>query len=122
MRRRIYNDSRIRIATPANHQLRYYIQSPAKEPQTPTDNPEVINPADGEQTVSAFSTMAQSVSVVASGAIASVRIYDVVGRLIAEVHPSHSTPMLTLSAPSGVVLVQTELQSGFAAKSKVLVR
>lgn len=122
MRRRIYNDSRIRIATPANHQLRYYIQSPAKEPQTPTDNPEVINPADGEQTVSAFSTMAQSMSVVASGAIASVRIYDVVGRLIAEVHPSHSTPMLTLSAPSGVVLVQTELQSGFAAKSKVLVR
>ena len=122
MRCRIYNDSRIRIATPANHQLRYYIEGPAKQPQTPTDNREVINPAGGEQTVSAFSTMAQSVSVVASGAIASVRIYDVVGRLIAEVHPSHSTPMLTLSAPSGVVLVQTELQSGFAAKSKVLVR
>lgn len=122
MRCRIYNDSRIRIATPANHQLRYYIQGPAKQPQTPTDNREVISPADGEQTVSAFSTMAQSVSVVASGAIASVRVYDVVGRLIAEVHPSHSTPMLTLSVPSGVVLVQTELQSGFAAKSKVLVR
>lgn len=122
MRYRIYNDSRIRIATPANHQLRYYIEGPAKQPQTPTDNREVINPAGGEQTVSAFSTMAQSVSVVASGAIASVRIYDVVGRLIAEVHPSHSTPMLTLSAPSGVVLVQTELQSGFTAKSKVLVQ
>ena len=39
MRRRIYNDSRIRIATPKNHEVRYYIQGPYKEPSDPDNLP-----------------------------------------------------------------------------------
>ena len=39
MRRRIYNDSRIRIATPQNHEVRYYIQGPYKEPSDPDNLP-----------------------------------------------------------------------------------
>ncbi len=39
MRRRIYNDSRIRIATPQNHEVRYYIQGPYKELSDPDNLP-----------------------------------------------------------------------------------
>lgn len=121
---RIYNDTHIRIATPANHEIRYYIQGEylaPEGPDTPTDNGNTtINSS--ASTVSAFSTFAEIVVVVASGDIAEIRMYDIAGRLLQEIAPANNTPILTLQAPTGVVLLSTRLRSGFMTQTKVLVK
>lgn len=121
---RIYNDTHIRIATPANHEIRYYIQGEylaPEGPDTPTQEPNTtINSS--ASTVSAFSTFAETVVVVASGDIAEIRMYDIAGRLLQEIAPANNTPILTLQAPTGVVLLNTRLRSGFMTQTKVLVK
>lgn len=121
---RIYNDTHIRIATPANHEIRYYIQgeyNAPENPDTPTQEPNTtINSS--ASTVSAFSTFAETVVVVASGDIAEIRMYDIAGRLLQEIAPANNTPILTLQAPTGVVLLSTRLRSGFMTQTKVLVK
>ena len=121
---RIYNDTHLRIATPANHEIRYYIQgeyNAPENPDTPTQEPNTtINSS--ASTVSAFSTFAETVVVVASGDIAEIRMYDIAGRLLQEIAPANNTPILTLQAPTGVVLLSTRLRSGFMTQTKVLVK
>lgn len=121
---RIYNDTHIRIATPANHEIRYYIQGEylaPEGPDTPTDNGNTtIDTASSD--VSAFSTFAETVVVVASEDIAEIRMYDIAGRLLQEIAPANNTPILTLQAPTGVVLLSTRLRSGFMTQTKVLVK
>ena len=121
---RIYNDTHIRIATPANHEIRYYIQGEylaPEGPDTPTDNGNTtIDTASSD--VSAFSNCAKKVVVVATGDIAEIRMYDIAGRLLQEIAPANNTPILTLQAPTGVVLLSTRLRSGFMTQTKVLVK
>lgn len=121
---RIYNDTHLRIATPANHEIRYYIQgeyNAPENPDTPTQEPNTtINSS--ASTVSAFSTFAETVVVVASEDIAEIRMYDIAGRLLQEIAPANNTPILTLQAPTGVVLLSTRLRSGFMTQTKVLVK
>ncbi len=121
---RIYNDTHIRITTPANHEIRYYIQgeyNAPENPDTPTQEPNTtINSS--ASTVSAFSTFAETVVVVASEDIAEIRMYDIAGRLLQEIAPANNTPILTLQAPTGVVLLSTRLRSGFMTQTKVLVK
>lgn len=121
---RIYNDTHIRIAPPANHEIRYYIQGEyhaPENPDTPTQEPNTtIN--SNAPTVSAFSTFAETVVVVASEDIAEIRMYDIAGRLLQEIAPANNTPILTLQAPTGVVLLSTRLRSGFMTQTKVLVK
>lgn len=121
---RIYNDTHLRIATPANHEIRYYIQGEyhaPENPDTPTQEPNTTIDSSAS-TVSAFSTFAETVVVVASGDIAEIRMYDIAGRLLQEIAPANNTPILTLQAPTGVVLLSTRLRSGFTAQTKVLVK
>lgn len=121
---RIYNDTHIRIATPANHEIRYYIQgeyNAPENPDTPTQEPNTTINSDAS-TVSAFSTFAETVVVVASEDIAEIRMYDIAGRLLQEIAPANNTPILTLQAPTGVVLLSTRLRSGFMTQTKVLVK
>lgn len=121
---RIYNDTHIRIATPANHEIRYYIQGEylaPEGPDTPTDNGNTtIDTASSD--VSAFSNCAEKVVVVATEDIAEIRMYDIAGRLLQEITPTNNTPILTLQAPTGVVLLSTRLRSGFMTQTKVLVK
>lgn len=121
---RIYNDTHIRIATPANHEIRYYIQGEylaPEGPDTPTDNGNTtIDTASSD--VSAFSNCAEKVVVVATEDIAEIRMYDIAGRLLQEIAPANNTPILTLQAPTGVVLLSTRLTNGFTAQNKVLVK
>lgn len=121
---RIYNDTHIRIATPANHEIRYYIQGEylaPEGPDTPTDNGNTtIDTASSD--VSAFSNCAEKVVVVATEDIAEIRMYDIAGRLLQEIAPANNTPILTLQAPTGVVLLSTRLRSGFMTQTKVLVK
>lgn len=121
---RIYNDTHIRIATPANHEIRYYIQGEylaPEGPDTPTQEPNTTIDSSAS-TVSAFSTFAETVVVVASGDIAEIRMYDIAGRLLQEIAPANNTLLLTLQAPTGVVLLSTRLRSGFMTQTKVLVK
>lgn len=63
MRYHIYNDTRIRIATPRNHEIRYYIQCPHKEPDepnTPTGNDDIPANKDGQHVI-AISNAPQNV-------------------------------------------------------------
>lgn len=121
---RIYNDTHLRIATPANHEIRYYIQGEylaPEGPDTPTDNGNTtIDTASSD--VSAFSNCAEKVVVVATGDIAEIRMYDIAGRLLQEITPTNNTPLLTLQAPTGIVLLSTRLTNGFTAQNKVLVK
>lgn len=121
MRRRICNDSRIRIATPQNHEMRYYIEGPYKTPNTPTDGTPAKVDTDGQH-VRAFSANRGMISVAASGNIADVRLYDVAGRLLQEETPAHLTPVLTLHSPSGLVIVDVRLTTGLTYRTKVMVQ
>lgn len=121
---RIYNDTHIRITTPANHEIRYYIQGEyhaPENPDTPTQEPNTTIDSSAS-TVSAFSNCAEKVVVVATGDIAEIRMYDIAGRLLQEIAPANNTPILTLQAPTGVVLLSTRLRSGFMTQTKVLVK
>ncbi len=120
---RIINGTEITVEIPQNHEMRYYIQGPKKESgedDTPTDNGSVVTP-DAESTVSVFSPAAGLVNVVANADIASVRLYDVTGMLVAEKSVS-GTPVLTMAAPAGVLVAEVRLQNGTIARQKVFVR
>lgn len=124
-RRRIYNDSRIRIATPANHQLRYYIQGPQRKPTNP-DTPTDINDTPVFDThgthVSAFSNAPLSAVVVATDNIVMVDAYDMAGRQLLHLLPDAAAPICNLSLPSGVALLRVTLSTGLTAQTKVIVR
>lgn len=115
----IYNDSRFHIATPADHELRYYIQGPYREtPDTPTDNG---TPLANGNNVRAFSNALGSITVVAADNIREIHIYDMLGRLQTEMHPSVATALCTLSAPAGIVIVEVILHNGTKACFSVFV-
>ncbi len=115
----IYNDSRFHIATPADHELRYYIQGPYREtPDTPTDNG---TPPSNGNNIRAFSNAPGSITVVAADNIREIHIYDMLGRLQTEMHPSVATALCTLSAPAGIVIVEVILHNGTKACFSVFV-
>lgn len=115
----IYNDSRFHIATPADYELRYYIQGPYREtPDTPTDNG---TPLGNGNNIRAFSNAPGSITVVAADNIREIHIYDMLGRLQTEMHPSVATALCTLSAPAGIVIVEVILHNGTKARFSVFV-
>ena len=121
---RIYNDMRIRIASPANHEVRYYLQGEAYDPNpTPTDNdtPTIDTDKTGDQ-VEAFSNAKEQIVVVATSDIAEIRLYDMVGRLLTTATPSVETAVYTLSAPTGLVIADITLRNGATSHKKVMVQ
>ncbi len=123
---RLYNDICVRIATPANHEIRYYLQGEADTPDnpndTPTDNAIPAIDTDGVEQITAFSNAQESIVVVASSDIAEIRVYDLVGRLLTSAAPTVGTSVCTLTAPSGIALVYVRLQSAAIGHQKVLVK
>lgn len=120
---RIINGTEIMVEIPQNHEMRYYIQGPKKESSdddTPTNNDDVVTP-DATSAVSVFSPAAGLVNVVANADIASVRLYDVTGLLVAEKSVS-GTPVLTMAAPAGVLVAEVSLANGTIARQKAFVR
>jgi len=120
----ICNDTRIRIATPRNHEIRYYIQGPDKEPDNPnpptgTDQEPMSDP--GRQQVIAVSNAPQTVVVIASDAIAELRAYDIAGQQLTHIIPTTTTPVYTLNLPSGVVLIKVQLTNGHTTQCKTII-
>lgn len=131
---RIANDAHIRIATPANHELRYYIQGPDNKPDTPTD---IQRPSLSGESVYTFSPAAQQVTVVAGGDIARITAYDIAGHVLRQIvfsdfptrstetcseQTAVSTPVCTITLPSGIVLLDVRLHGGEMSRSKVVVK
>ncbi len=120
---RIMNGSQIQVALPANHELRYYIRKDTTSTDdTPTANPdsEIADPTG--HAVRIFSSAPQTVSVVASQAIRTIRLYDTVGHLLSSNALSVASPVCTISAPSGLVIAEVELRSGTKHRAVLLVR
>lgn len=122
-RTRIHNDLRLRVATPRNHEIRYYIvganRSPGK-PDTPTEDEPVV--IDKGAHVTVCSPQTGEVEVVADGFVSDVHLYDVTGRLVAVSSTDTNTPTVSLRCPSGVMFADVRLRSGATYRTKVFVR
>jgi len=123
----IYNDSRFHIATPADHELRYYIQGPYQGPgpvtgveDTEEDGTTVYNPSPLQLT--AFSQSSQTATLIASGDMAEINAYDLAGRLLLSSTLSTPAPVTTVSLPSGIALVKVRLISGTTLQTKLIVQ
>lgn len=125
----IGNDTEIRIATPADHELRYYIQGSfpdSDNPDTPTGTDDVpAMPNTVEPTLYALSHTHGMATVVASESIIDICVYDLTGRTLLrrQSDAAHSLgAVLTLPLPSGVALIEATLSSGHQVQTKVIVQ
>ncbi len=124
---RIINGTELLLEIPNNHEMRYYIQGPknASEDDKGATDTDCIN-SDSQKdgnSIAVYSIAEGYVNVVASSSIASVRLYDIVGRLVTEqVVNNQNTPILTLPAPEGVLMAEVRLTNGAVGVEKVLVK
>ena len=123
---RITNGTELYLDIPTNNAMRYYIQGPkksSKDDDVPTDNGNTISTDDSNgSTISVFSQADGYVSVVASSAIEKVNIYDLLGHLVAEKTVANGSPVLTLPAPTGLLLTEVTLKNGTKGNAKVMVK
>ncbi len=122
---RLYNDIRVRIATPENHEIRYYLQGEAYTPEGPTtdnDEPTIDSDNRAAEQISVFSNTAEHIVVVAPSDIAEIRVYDLAGRLLTAATPTVGTSVYTLTAPTGIALVDVRLRSDATGHRKVMVQ
>ena len=145
----IWNDTRVKVPVPAaNHEMRYYIEGPAylpAGPDTPTDNENYGNNGNNGNNenyakVQVYTPAPQTVIIVANSSIQQVRIFDITGRPLITNSPFKGdlegrkgdlegrkgdleglSPVLTLSVPSGIAIVETTLFNGTATRTKLLV-
>ncbi len=145
----IWNDTRVKVPVPAaNHEMRYYIEGPAylpAGPDTPTDNENYGNNGNNGNNenyakVQVYTPAPQTVIIVANSSIQQVRVFDITGRPLIIKSPFKGdlegrkgdlegrkgdleglSPVLTLSVPSGIAIVETTLFNGTATRTKLLV-
>ncbi len=144
----IWNDTRVKVPVPAaNHEMRYYIEGPAylpAGPDTPTDienneNNDNYGNYGTNAKVQVYTPAPQTVIIVANSSIQQVRIFDITGRPLLIKSPFKGdleglgdlegrkgdleglSPVLTLSVPSGIAIVETTLFNGTATRTKLLV-
>lgn len=123
----IGNDTEIRIATPADHELRYYIQGSFREPEkpdTPTDNHDIHTSWSAKPFV-AISDKPETVTLIAAEDMLTIRAYDLTGRVLLHMHSDapHSLGALTsVQLPSGIAIIEVSLASGISTQTKVIVQ
>ena len=124
----IWNDTRVKVPVPAaNHELRYYIEGPAYVPAGPDTPTDIENNGNNENNanyatnakVQVYTPAPQTVTVVANTPIQQVRVFDITGRPLLT-HMA-TAPVLTLTVPSGIAIVEATLFNGITTRTKVLV-
>lgn len=120
----VYNDTRVRIPVPADHEARYYIEGPsAAAPDTPTS---VDTPADGTASsdVSLFvrTDGKGGVSLIASAPMTEVRAYDLLGHRLYATVLSVPAPVHNLRLPAGVAVLEVLFPSGTTIYRKIYIR
>ena len=124
---RIINGTEVLLEIPTNHAMRYYIHGPKDESKedggaTDTDCINSDSRKDGSS-IAVYSPADGYVNIVASSSIASVRLYDIVGRLLTEqVVNNQNTPIMTLPAPEGILMAEVRLTNGAVGVEKVIVK
>lgn len=122
---RIMNGLFISVEMPQNHEQRYYIEGPddylgSSEGGVTTSTSSIKNPTDA--TLRAYSLSIGEVTVSASELIREVKLYDMAGRLIGCQMFDMLQHTTTLSAPTGVCIVEATLRDGTSLHAQTIVR
>ena len=121
----IYNDTRIRIPMPADHEARYYIEGPAasEDPDTPTSIDAPHNGMASDDISLLVRTDGQDgVAVIASAPMAHIRACDPLGRTLYT--RTFDTPVMmhNFRLSAGVAVIEAVFTSGAAKHRKIYIR
>ena len=122
---RIMDGLVISVEMPQDHEQRYYIEGPDQyigsgEGGVTTSTSSIKNPSDA--TLRAYSLSLGEVTVSASELMREVKLYDMAGRLIGYQMFGMLQHTTTLSAPTGVCIVEAILQDGTSLHAQTIVR
>lgn len=122
---RIMDGLVISVEMPLNHEQRYYIEGPDEYlgsseggVTTSTTTPS----ADLNQKAWAYSPAAGTLVVAANDMFQQVRIYDMAGRLLTDKTFDLLHHTATLTAPTGVCIVETVMRDGTAIYTQTIVK
>jgi hypothetical protein len=123
---RIMNGLIISIEMPQNHEQRYYIEGPDEYigsgeggVTTSTSNPYENN---SEATLQAYSVAEGELIVNSNQLIQHVKIHDLAGRLLVDKPLGLLQSSTTMTAPSGICIVEAIMQNGKSLYTQALVK
>ena len=121
---RIMNGLIISVEMPQNHEQRYYIEGPdeylgSSEGGVTTSTTAPVE--SGDYKAWAYSPAAGTLVVAANDMFQQVRIYDMAGRLLADKTFDLLYNTATLTAPTGVCIVETVMRNGTAIYTQAIV-
>lgn len=124
---RIMDGLVITVEMPDNHEQRYYIEGPdeylgsSEDPQGPTTAVDNTS-SSALATLQAFSLAQGELTIGANQLIQEIRLYDLAGRLILDNPLTLLHTTTTVTAPSGICLVEAVLRDGTTLHTQALVK
>ena len=124
---RIMDGLVITVEMPQNHEQRYYIEGPdeylgsSEDPQGPTTAVDNTS-SSALATLQAFSLAQGELTIGSNQLIQEIRLYDLAGRLILDNSLTLLHTTTTVTAPSGICLVEAVLRDGTTLHTQALVK
>ena len=124
---RIMDGLVITIEMPQNHEQRYFIEGPdeylgsSEDPQGPTTAVDNTS-SSALATLQAFSLAQGELTIGSNQLIQEIRLYDLAGRLILDNPLTLLHTTTTVTAPSGICLVEAVLRDGTTLHTQALVK
>lgn len=125
---RIMDGLVITVEMPQNHEQRYFIEGPdeylgsSEDPQGPTTAVDNTVSSSASATLQAFSLAQGELTIGANQLIQEIRLYDLAGRLILDNSLTLLHTTTTVTAPSGICLVEAVLRDGTTLHTQALVK
>ena len=124
---RIMDGLVITVEMPQNHEQRYFIEGPdeylgsSEDPQGPTTAVDNTS-SSALATLQAFSLAQGELTIGSNQLIQEIRLYDLAGRLILDNPLTLLHTTTTVTAPSGICLVEAVLRDGTTLHTQALVK
>ena len=124
---RIMDGLVITVEMPQNHEQRYFIEGPdeylgsSEDPQGPTTAVDNIS-SSALATLQAFSLAQGELTIGSNQLIQEIRLYDLAGRLILDNSLTLLHTTTTVTAPSGICLVEAVLRDGTTLHTQAFVK
>ena len=124
---RIMDGLVITVEMPQNHEQRYFIEGPdeylgsSEDPQGPTTAVDNTS-SSALATLQAFSLAQGELTIGSNQLIQEIRLYDLAGRLILDNSLTLLHTTTTVTAPSGICLVEAVLRDGTTLHTQALVK
>jgi hypothetical protein len=124
---RIMDGLVITVEMPQNHEQRYFIEGPdeylgsSEDPQGPTTAVDNTS-SSALATLQAFSLAQGELTIGSNQLIQEIRLYDLAGRLILDKSLTLLHTTTTVTAPSGICLVEAVLRDGTTLHTQALVK